>query len=187
MKASPHWTAGSSKAFIHAIAFDFIAQLQERMEKLPLSQAELAQKLGVTEGAVSKVLNKPENLTMKTMVNYARATGMKVAIVAYDDGDEQNERGPINSEIFSICWKDAGKPRDFWSLRDNANYFTVANTPIASAEFQHMYHMISTGYVTGPLVGVTFHYTGIGATLGNGLFAGADPPVLMKEGVETHA
>jgi len=111
-----HWTAEGAGAFVHSISMSFIAQLEKRMEEIPLSQAALARRLGVSEGAVSKVLNSPENLTVKTMVSYARAIGLKVALVAYDDGDLQNEKGPVDPEILSICWARSGKPRDFWSL-----------------------------------------------------------------------
>jgi hypothetical protein len=43
---------------------------------------------------------------------------MKVAVVAYDDGDPSNEKGPINSEIFSVCWSQCGRPRDFFDLQE---------------------------------------------------------------------
>lgn len=43
---------------------------------------------------------------------------MKVALVAYEDGDSQNQSGPISSEIFAICWKRMGSPRDFFELKD---------------------------------------------------------------------
>ena len=41
---------------------------------------------------------------------------MKMALVAYEDGDTENRNGPINSEIFSGCWKRVGSPRDFFDL-----------------------------------------------------------------------
>ena len=41
---------------------------------------------------------------------------MKVAIVAYEDGDPENKSGPILSEIFSACWRNAGSPRDLFDL-----------------------------------------------------------------------
>jgi len=187
MKTNAHWTAGNNKAFLHAIAFDFIAQLQKRMEELPLKQEELAKKLGVTEGAVSKVLNNPQNLTMKTMVNYARAVGMKVAIVAYDDDDPQNESGPINSEVFSNCWENVGKPRDFWSLRDNISNFTVVSTQVVSAQVQETYNLTLTGYILSGVSAGMFQYTGMGATVGNQGIINVPPPLLMKGEVETYA
>jgi transcriptional regulator with XRE-family HTH domain len=111
-----HWTAENDDAFTHKLAFDFIAQIEKRMESLPMSQIELAHKLGVSEGAVSKVLNNPQNLTLKTIAKYSQALGVKAAIVAYDDGDPKNEKGLISSSVFSTCWEHAGKPRDFWCL-----------------------------------------------------------------------
>jgi transcriptional regulator with XRE-family HTH domain len=116
MEERSHWTTGNIKAFTHSISLAFIMQIEKRMEEIPLTQAALAEKLHVSEGAVSKVLNNPENLTIKTMATYALALGMKVAIVAYDDQDPFNRYGPIDSEVFSTCWERSGKPRDFWSL-----------------------------------------------------------------------
>jgi hypothetical protein len=50
------------------------------------------------------------------VVEYARALGQKVAIVAYDDGDSRNENGPINSVIFAMCWQLEGKPSDLFEM-----------------------------------------------------------------------
>ena len=117
MPRERHWTAEGANAFAHKLAFDFIAQIENRLQELELSQNELARKLGVSEGAVSQMLNNPQNLTLKTIAKYACALGIKTAIVAYDDGDPSNERGLINSGIFGTCWERAGKPRDIWSLK----------------------------------------------------------------------
>ncbi|SPF52212.1 hypothetical protein SBA4_4930003 [Candidatus Sulfopaludibacter sp. SbA4] len=111
-----HWTEANSEAFAHRMAFDFIAQIEKKMGSLPISQIELARRLKVSEGAVSKLLNNPQNLTLRTIAKYSRALGIKAAIVAYDDGDPQNTKGPITSEIFTTCWEQAGRPRDVWAL-----------------------------------------------------------------------
>ena len=70
----------------------------------------------VSPGRVSQVLNNPGNLTLKNTVRCARALGMKVAVVAYEDGDPKNKKGLVNSEIFHACWKNAGSPSDFFAL-----------------------------------------------------------------------
>jgi transcriptional regulator with XRE-family HTH domain len=116
MSREQHWTAESADAFAHKLALDFIAQIENRLQELELSQNELARKLGVSEGAVSQVLNNPQNLTLKTIAKYARALGIKAAIVAYNDSDPSNEKGLINPGVFSTCWERAGNPRDMWSL-----------------------------------------------------------------------
>lgn len=114
MERTTHWTEANVAAFIQKVTFDFITQLEKKMESDPdLNQSVLARKLKVSEGAVSQILNNPRNLTLKTMVRYARALGMKLALVAYDDGDPDNSRGPINSDIFRLCWERAEKPRTF--------------------------------------------------------------------------
>jgi transcriptional regulator with XRE-family HTH domain len=98
------------------------------MDEARVTQSSLAESLGVTPGRVSQVLRNPGNLTLKKMVEYARSLGMKVSIVAYDDDDPQNENGPINSQIFNVCWTKAGKPNDFFSVQDSLN--VIRNTPL---------------------------------------------------------
>ncbi|HXZ13839.1 MAG TPA: helix-turn-helix transcriptional regulator [Candidatus Sulfotelmatobacter sp.] len=111
-----HWTSRSTEDFVYRISSDFVLQIEKKMEADTVTQAALADELGVTDGRVSQVLRNPGNLTLKKVVEYARALGMKAAIVAYEDGDTENLNGPINSEIFSLCWKKVGSPKDFFAV-----------------------------------------------------------------------
>jgi len=113
-----HWTAQSIKEYLFRIASDFIAQLENKMESLSISQGELAKKMGVTKGAVSLWINHPGNVKLGKMIEYAKALGMKVSVVAYEDDDPENKKGPIDAEIFRICWEQLGKPRDFWAVQN---------------------------------------------------------------------
>jgi len=159
-----HWTAESNEAFVHRISSDFVAQLEKRMEAIPITQGALAKRLGVSEGAVSQILNNPQNLTLKTIVAYARALGIKVSLVAYDDNDPLNERGPVNSEIFSVCWENAGKPSDFWSLQDNLR--------VAGTEFvfnaTHGFPLYVSNYIGWPLEALAMcNIVGMGTAVRN--------------------
>jgi transcriptional regulator with XRE-family HTH domain len=136
MAQEHHWTAENDDAFAHKMAFDFIAQVEKKLAASPVSQIELARRLGVSEGAVSKILNNPRNLTLKTIVKYARALGMKAAIVGYDDQDPKNENGPVGSEIFTTCWERAGKPRDIWAL-EAPQVQRAAKTKVASRPIRY--------------------------------------------------
>lgn len=111
-----HWTERSSKDYQFRVSADFVAQLESRLDDLGWSQAKLAQELGVTEGRISQILNNPGNFSLNLMVKCVRALRMKMAIVAYDDGDVSNLMGPVNSEIFRLCWEKTGKPSDFWEV-----------------------------------------------------------------------
>lgn len=115
-KLKRHWTERSVASFVHRIAFDFVTQIQKRMDQARISRKELAKFLRVDPSRVSQVLNSPGNLTLVNAVEYARGAGLKVALVAYDDGDPKNENGPISSEIFEQCWKLQGAPVDFFEL-----------------------------------------------------------------------
>lgn len=120
-----HWTAQSVDAFLYRITADYVRQIEDFMAQSPqTSQTELANRLGVSEGRVSQVLNNPGNLTLKKVIEYARALGKKVAIVAYDDDDPENQDGPVNSQIFEACWRKCGTPLDF---------FDMETVPIAQA------------------------------------------------------
>jgi antitoxin component HigA of HigAB toxin-antitoxin module len=111
-----HWTERSVQDFLYHITADFVTQLENKIESESLNKSQLAELLGVSKSRVSQILNNPGKLTLKNIIKYARSLGMKVSIIAYDDGDHENERGPINSEIFRICWENCGQPADFWSL-----------------------------------------------------------------------
>ena len=116
MAAITHWTQQSVDAFVHRIATDFASQLQTQMEEQTVTYSEFADSMCITPGRVSQILNNPGNLTLRNIVRCTRSLGKKVAIVAYDDGDAQNENGPVNSEIFAKCWEMSGKPADFFEL-----------------------------------------------------------------------
>jgi transcriptional regulator with XRE-family HTH domain len=115
---SKHWTERRIEDFLYRVGFDFVQQIEELMKPSGTSQSELAKKLGVTEGRVSQVLNNPGNLTLRKVIEYARALQRKVAIVVYDDGDPDNANGPVNAEIFARCWDRSGKPSDFFEVDD---------------------------------------------------------------------
>lgn len=109
----PHYTSQDQDVFTERIIADFIGQIAERLESSGMSQCEFAQKLDVSESEVSQVLNLNRiNLTLKKMAKFAFASGMKLAVIAYDDHDPNNDRGPVGSEIFSQCWENSGRPRN---------------------------------------------------------------------------
>jgi transcriptional regulator with XRE-family HTH domain len=155
-----HWTEKNYEAFTHKIAFDFIAQIEKQIEKKQLSQKQLAHELGVSEGAVSKVLNNPQNLTLKTIAKYSQALGVKAAIVAYDDNDPKNEKGLVASQIFATCWEFAGKPRDVWALEVNQSQQS-ATTDVVHVVWEPM------------MVG----YYGNYSFVGNNSFVGLPSPI----------
>jgi transcriptional regulator with XRE-family HTH domain len=129
-KLGHHWTEKSTDDFLYRIAADFVRQIENAMESEGVNQAQLAERLKVTEGRVSQVLNNPGNLTLRKIVEYVRALGRKVAIVEYDDNDPQNRNGPVNSEIFAKCWYAAGMPSDFFALETaTANHMTYIIAP----------------------------------------------------------
>jgi len=111
-----HWTARSNRDFLFRIVADFIVRVEKKMEQDNISQGMLAKKLGVSKGRISQVLNDPGNVSLLTVVKFARALGMKVSVVAYEDSDPKNIQGPVISEIFETCWEKCKKPHDFWAL-----------------------------------------------------------------------
>lgn len=124
-----HWTERSIKDFLFNIASDFVGQLEKKLEEDNISQDKFAKKLGVTKGRISQIFNNPgQNISILKVIEYARALGMKVSLVAYEDDDPENKKGPINSEIFKICWEKLNKPRDFWAFEGMNKETAVANT-----------------------------------------------------------
>jgi predicted XRE-type DNA-binding protein len=119
-KLTTHWTNRSTTDFVYRVSSDFVIQLETKLEKEAMNHKQFAELVGHGESRVSQIMNNPGNLSLSSIVKYARALGMKVAIVAYDDEDPDNHRGPIASTIFEECWNKAGRPKDFFELRDVA-------------------------------------------------------------------
>jgi transcriptional regulator with XRE-family HTH domain len=120
-----HWTDRTPEDFLYSIASDFIEQLRAKMTKIGMSQSKLAKAAKVSKGYVSQVFNDPGNLTLVTIVKFAKAAGMKVSVVGYEDDPKIAGSGPVNAEVFRICWERQGKPIDMWSLKEQR----VAATP----------------------------------------------------------
>jgi len=118
----PHYTSQNQNVFIERIIADFIGQIAQRLESSSMSQSEFADRLDVSESEVSQVLNLNRmNLTLKKMAQFAFGLGMKFAVVAYDDHDPYNDRGPVGSEIFNQCWEISGRPRNVVSTTNLQN------------------------------------------------------------------
>jgi hypothetical protein len=111
-----HWTARSVDDFAYRIVSDFVAQIETKLETSGTGRTEFAKAIGVTPGRVSQLLNNPTLFNLKSMVSYANGVGMKVAVIAYEDDDPKNNRGPINAQVFTNCWENAGRPRDLFEL-----------------------------------------------------------------------
>lgn len=107
-----HWTAVDTASFQHFVAFDFLDQIEQKLEEHEMSRTELAKKLGVDKSRVSQIFSNPGNLTLRNMIEWARAVNLKLGVLAYDDGDSAGERGPVSSWIFLNCWDRMRKPRD---------------------------------------------------------------------------
>jgi len=110
-----HWTQASDEDLSFSILSDFLADVETRMELLSISRSVLAQRLDVTPSAVTQALDgEAANPTVQTLVKYAKAVGLKVALVCYDDSDPANNLGPVYAGIFAKSWEKCGKPRDLF-------------------------------------------------------------------------
>ena len=105
-----HWSLESDIDLRTRISFDFLAQIEEKMDENGWSRADMASAMGVTKGRISQVFNNPGNLTLKTMMRMAVAVGSFVSVVAYSQGGEGHEAGPVISCVFEACWEKMNKP-----------------------------------------------------------------------------
>lgn len=97
-----HWTEWSLDNYLHKIISDAAVQFG------PLGH-------GPTEDEILDKLSE-EDVTLADLAKITRREGLKIALVIYDDNDPANEKGPIMSDIFRICWERHGSPRDFFEL-----------------------------------------------------------------------
>lgn len=118
MGAEVHWTEETADAYAFELAASFIRFVEHEMDARGISQAGLAERIGITEGRVSQLMNNPGNLSLKTAVRIARALMCKVSLVGYNDGDPLNQFGPILPDVFVRCWQQCHRPRDFFDLEN---------------------------------------------------------------------
>jgi transcriptional regulator with XRE-family HTH domain len=132
-----HWTMQSLCDFAYWVASDFTAQIESKLEVEGIGKNDFANRVGVSASRVSQVLNDPGNLTLGNTVKYARALGMKVALVMYDDADPDNDKGPITADVFTKCWERLGKPKDlfeFQDVKESNRVFIVYKNTAATVE-----------------------------------------------------
>jgi transcriptional regulator with XRE-family HTH domain len=121
-----HWTQQNAKDFAYHLSLDFFTQLQDRFEESDLLRKEFAEKVRLSAGRISQIFNSPpSNPKVDSLVRYAQALGLKVAIVAYDDSDPTNDRGPVFSGVIAKCWEKMGRPRDLSAFAVNSDKETV--------------------------------------------------------------
>lgn len=111
-----HWTGESVADFQFRVGSDFVMQIEAKLDATGLTQAKFADRLSISKSRVSQIINDPGNLTLGSMIKWGQALGLKISIVAYDDDDAANEKGPIHAEIFQKCWNICGKPHDLWDM-----------------------------------------------------------------------
>jgi len=114
-----HWTERSLEDFLYSIASDFVEQLQSKMKALDdMTRAKLAKAAGISKGRISQIFNDPGNISLDTAIRLARALGLGVSLLTYENvADSDNERGPVNADVFRICWERAGRPFDMWDIQ----------------------------------------------------------------------
>lgn len=120
-----HWTAESTNDFRFSVGADFIDQIEHQMMEKGWLQKDLAAMLGKSESWVSQFFNNPGNMSLSTMIEFGSVLGLKVGVLAYNDEDEINRRGPINSVVFQRCWKLLGKPRDQWDIDERQTTWRI--------------------------------------------------------------
>jgi transcriptional regulator with XRE-family HTH domain len=157
MEKLAHWTQRSVADFVYNISSNFVSQLETRMEEREISRRDLAGILGKSNGRVSQVFNNPGNLSVRVIVEHARALGMKVSIVAYDDDDPKNENGPINPEVFVKSWEKLNRPADLFEVAEVDEKQAAPSHPHSgfASDFQwHAMYAPNVGYQPVTLGGI---------------------------------
>ena len=105
------WTSKTNEDYLFSVNYDFVYQLEQRKDHLKWDSKTLAQKIGIGKSWMSQILNNRGNMTLSLMIRCARALGLQVSVVAYDNHDE-----PVPSDIFRLCWEKCGRPSDAWAV-----------------------------------------------------------------------
>ena len=116
---------GAQEMAAARLALSVTAVLDEAMQRSGLPQRELAERLGLTEGAVSQVLNGDGNLRIATVGRYLRAAGFQCQLalervsesVLSPDVDEP--RLPISGTMYTYLRSSRAIPTGQWSAVEN--------------------------------------------------------------------
>jgi antitoxin component HigA of HigAB toxin-antitoxin module len=76
-----------------SMALDFSEQIAQLMEERQITRSDLAAKLGVSRAYITRVLNAPPNLTLRTISQLCLALGVRPRIDFVRSGDER----PVHS------------------------------------------------------------------------------------------
>jgi transcriptional regulator with XRE-family HTH domain len=102
---------------------DFTEDLLYRLQQKKLSQARLADKLGVRPAYISRILRGTDNLTLETMVKVAMAVGGKLRIHIADQEAATNFQDVFTADSeYPVTFEEIG-PRNS-ATRRNAFSFT---------------------------------------------------------------
>ena len=77
-----HWTNRNVDAFAYAVASNFIAQLETKLDVENMEDKTLAMRAKVSPAYISQIFSSPGNMGVKTMAKLTNALDMKFAIVA---------------------------------------------------------------------------------------------------------
>jgi antitoxin component HigA of HigAB toxin-antitoxin module len=91
--------AEASPEYWNAVAaYEFVRELERRMEEQGVSRAELARRLGSSKAYVTKVLSADANFTLATMNRLAMALGGEVHIRISDRKKKAGRQAPPQPE-----------------------------------------------------------------------------------------
>lgn len=57
---------------------DFVFAVEDKLDELGISRADLADKLGCTESEVSRILSGSENISLETMAKFSAVLGLDI-------------------------------------------------------------------------------------------------------------
>ena len=111
-----HWTS-EPEALAYAIAAELTGVVERRADKLKISLYDIANALGKTATHVQNLIHRPNDPSLRELVQLAKSVGFKVALVVYDEDNSEDETvAPVNGKIMEQCWRALGSPRDFFEL-----------------------------------------------------------------------
>lgn len=91
-------------------ALDFEHEVTKKLNELGLSRKDLAKKMGISQPAVSKLLTKGTNLTLKSMAKVAVALGCCLSQIKLEDISNfsylRTEKKQSNT--LSVCFENVG-------------------------------------------------------------------------------
>lgn len=113
-----HWTDKNFKSYKTKFMFDFIIQLENKMDELGIDEEDISNHLNISVKKFNKIMNNPKKLKLKTIYKISKLINCHIGLILYDRkyGISKEHHGPVCPIIIEKSWKLCDNPVDMFEI-----------------------------------------------------------------------